>query len=179
MQHKDCYSCDYGKCGRSTDPFTRKDHYRDHLRDYHKEDLGRAKIAKDKTKISSNEAARLQEQWLEERVIFTNWWRCVRCLARMYVETNGWACSACKIPCESDRKARRQISPYTTASSDNYPCLQCSGTGVIENSSSNGYPEPCYMCDHQTTTQAQIEDTSTYYATESDSWATTDYDAGY
>ncbi|KUJ10164.1 uncharacterized protein LY89DRAFT_787791 [Mollisia scopiformis] len=37
------FRCDYSTCGRRSQPFTRKDHYRDHLRDYHKEDVGSAK----------------------------------------------------------------------------------------------------------------------------------------
>ncbi len=34
------FTCDYPKCDRSQNPFNRKDHYRNHLRDYHKEAIG-------------------------------------------------------------------------------------------------------------------------------------------
>jgi hypothetical protein len=35
--------CDYPRCARSHDSFTRKEHFRDHLKVYHKEGIGRAK----------------------------------------------------------------------------------------------------------------------------------------
>ena len=38
--NQDSFPCDYRNCPRAIEPFRRKDHYREHLRGYHKEDLG-------------------------------------------------------------------------------------------------------------------------------------------
>lgn len=97
---KDSFRCDYPKCGRYTDAFTRKDHYRDHLRDYHKEDLGCAKSQK---KLGRREWAAEQAAWLAERRVSCHWWRCVRCLERRQVQDDGWECRICKVSCEQDR----------------------------------------------------------------------------
>lgn len=97
---KDLFNCDYTKCGRYHDPFTRKDHYRDHLRDYHKEDLGSAKAQK---KQGRKDWAAEQAAWLAERKISSRWWRCVRCLERRQVLEDGWECPTCKTSCEQER----------------------------------------------------------------------------
>ncbi|KAF8865125.1 hypothetical protein BDZ45DRAFT_580891 [Acephala macrosclerotiorum] len=97
---KDSFRCDYPKCGRYSDPFTRKDHYRDHLRDYHKEDIG---CAKGEKKIARGQWAAVQKAWLAERKISSRWWRCARCLVRRQVTEDGWECSDCKVSCEQER----------------------------------------------------------------------------
>lgn len=107
-QKKDEFLCDYPKCARSKDPFSRKDHFRDHLRDYHKEDIGYAKINK-KDRYSEQEHDKLQRQWLEERSIRWHSWRCVRCLVKVDVRNQGWDCPKCKTPCEEDRVTVRQL----------------------------------------------------------------------
>lgn len=86
--------CDYARCSRAADPFSRKDHYRDHLRDYHKEDIGLMKTAKKKSP--------------EERRVYSDWWRCAKCLARVSVAVDGWECRACRVTCEPERVAARQ-----------------------------------------------------------------------
>src|SRR4051812_31455222 len=43
LEERKRFECDYRRCTSKTHPFGRKDHYRDHLRDYHKEDLGMAR----------------------------------------------------------------------------------------------------------------------------------------
>lgn len=97
---RDSFRCDYTRCGRSSEPFTRKDHYRDHLRDYHKEDLGCAKAQK---KRGGREWAAEQTAWLAERKVSPRWWRCARCLVRRQVQEDGWDCPNCKVSCEQDR----------------------------------------------------------------------------
>jgi hypothetical protein len=146
---KECYKCDYRKCGRSEDPFTRKDHYRGHLRDYHKEDLGRTKASASEKGMSSDKQLDLQKQWLDERFINPKWWRCMRCLARIDVEASGWDCFSCALPCESDRKERREKVHERDVVGDNYEgCLVCGGALWVENS----YKEwvPCNMCSRST-----------------------------
>jgi hypothetical protein len=49
QDEKDRFPCGYPKCKRATSTFTRKDHYRDHLRDSHKEDIVLAKDDKKAT----------------------------------------------------------------------------------------------------------------------------------
>lgn len=87
--------------------FSRKDHYRDHLKEYHKEDLGCAKKSKTGRQKS-------QESWLRERNISEKWWRCAKCLTRVYIKDDGWRCptKSCSQPCEPERrKARELLSP--------------------------------------------------------------------
>lgn len=101
---KDSYLCDYKKCERSgrtrdgqptTTAFHRKDHFRDHLRDFHKEDIPK-RGAKD-----SGSA------WLADRWIEPKWWRCSKCLMRIRVAAHGWECPECKVFCERDRQLVR------------------------------------------------------------------------
>ena len=96
---EDKWSCDYKKCIRSTtDPWTRKDHYRDHLRDYHKEDIPKEKGNEDK-------------QWWDDRKINPNYWRCKACLRTVDRQSEGWTCVMCNKECEEARvKARRQLT---------------------------------------------------------------------
>jgi hypothetical protein len=91
MRHMDSepksYSCDYRKCPRRETPFFRKDHFRDHLRDYHKEDLIGWSIN------------RTKDSW-ESRPLHAmprGWWRCGRCLAhRVIIATDGYSsCPGC------------------------------------------------------------------------------------
>lgn len=86
--------CDYSNCARSSDTFGRKDHYRDHLRDFHKEDMPRPK---DESKGT----------WKDERKISPRWYRCTKCLKRIIVKECGWTCSGCKLDCEDDRRKAR------------------------------------------------------------------------
>jgi hypothetical protein len=134
---KERYECDYPKCERATEPFTRKDHYRDHLRDYHKEDLGQAKRAKKEDRQKWEQA---QESWLAERNISANWWRCAKCLSRVRVDDR-WECSRCSGTCESERVARRQMkreergvhSYDATADLFQSNCTMCNGTLYVHN----------------------------------------------
>ncbi|KAG4033862.1 hypothetical protein MFRU_004g03600 [Monilinia fructicola] len=108
---KASFPCDYKPCIRSKDPFTRKDHYRDHLKDFHKEDVGTAKQPKNAKDSKKWQAT--QQAWLDERQVDPRWWRCRRCLQRVYVETQGYKCTTCNEDCAKDRievreKKRRQ-----------------------------------------------------------------------
>ncbi|CAP71664.1 uncharacterized protein PODANS_6_6250 [Podospora anserina S mat+] len=95
------YRCDYKKCLRHEAPFGRLDHLKEHLRDFHKEDL----ISRPK---------RQDAQWWESRApraVFNGWWRCNRCLVvRVDIETDGYTCPACGDPCESDRVRVREAA---------------------------------------------------------------------
>jgi hypothetical protein len=93
--------CDYHNCTRTTDPFTRKDHYRDHLRDFHKEDMPRP----NKGRKSPN-----QQIWKDERRISSRWWRCPKCLERRSVRDYGWKC--CGFECEEGRQQARMNGGY-------------------------------------------------------------------
>lgn len=103
---QDSFRCDYKKCSsdRHTKPFTRKDHYRDHLKDFHKEDIGACKGEKAaKTEEERRQWEQDQARWLEERQIDASHWRCARCLVKKHVRTDNWECMRCKLPCEEER----------------------------------------------------------------------------
>ncbi|CAP61735.1 uncharacterized protein PODANS_4_3030 [Podospora anserina S mat+] len=95
------YHCDYKKCPRHEAPFGRQDHFRDHLRDFHKEDLLRR-------------SKKEEWEWWESRApraVFNGWWRCNKCLVvRVDVETDGYTCPACGSSCESDRMRVREAA---------------------------------------------------------------------
>ncbi len=114
LSQKDSFPCDYEKCssGRRSDPFTRKDHYRDHLRDFHKEDIGAAKGEKS-AKTEKEKAIWKKEQtiWLAERRIYADNWRCAKCLVKKFIKDDGWHCQTCKTNCEQDRMEARLRLP--------------------------------------------------------------------
>ncbi|KAH6617261.1 hypothetical protein F5144DRAFT_499089 [Chaetomium tenue] len=93
------YLCDYPKCGRHITPFYRQDHFRDHLREYHREDLVRR-------------GSKGDEEWWSDRnpdALKNGWWRCTRCLVKVRHKKNGYSCPGCKTRCEKERQQYRQI----------------------------------------------------------------------
>ncbi|KAH7149177.1 hypothetical protein B0J13DRAFT_621067 [Dactylonectria estremocensis] len=92
---KDSYWCDYPRCTRYREPFHRRDHFRDHLREYHREDI-------------QKRGDTVDEDWLEGRYAPSTWWRCHRCLVRVYIARNGYECPGCKTSCEPKRKEKRR-----------------------------------------------------------------------
>ncbi|RYP56573.1 hypothetical protein DL771_011752 [Monosporascus sp. 5C6A] len=93
---KPSFPCDYTRCTRFTKPFIRADHYRDHCRDYHREDLFRRSPSKKET-----------NEWWADRIIHKKWWRCSKCLQRVYIQQHGFECHNCKTPCEPQRRKYR------------------------------------------------------------------------
>ncbi|CAH0058809.1 unnamed protein product [Clonostachys solani] len=93
-EERDAFPCDYKRCQRNTDPFRRRDHFRDHLRDYHKEDMEKRGVP-------------VTDEWLEGRNVPSDWWRCIKCLTRIYVESHGFECPGCKVPCHEKRREKR------------------------------------------------------------------------
>ncbi|KAL6864078.1 hypothetical protein J3F83DRAFT_187692 [Trichoderma novae-zelandiae] len=92
---KDSYHCDYTRCGRRRDPFHRRDHFRDHLRDFHKEDIEKRGVA-------------AKEDWFEGRNASHTWWRCTKCLKRIYISRQGYECPTCKTSLQAKRKEIRR-----------------------------------------------------------------------
>lgn len=93
---KETYVCDYSKCARRHEPFGRRDHFRDHLRDFHSEDI-------------CKRGSPIDESWLENRRMADGWWRCSKCLVRVRIDECDFTCPQCKSPCEESRqKARRR-----------------------------------------------------------------------
>ncbi|SPQ26635.1 eae1197e-011a-48e8-8355-605b1624e0aa [Thermothielavioides terrestris] len=91
------YLCDYKRCNRHADPFFRQDHFRDHLRVYHKEDLLRR-------------GSRGSREWWNSRsphALYGGWWRCSRCLVRVDQARHSFVCPSCGNPCESERQRYR------------------------------------------------------------------------
>ncbi|KAL5321925.1 hypothetical protein ACEPPN_009889 [Leptodophora sp. 'Broadleaf-Isolate-01'] len=114
-EDRDKFPCSYCPClsGRHQEPFTRKDHYRDHLRDFHQEDIGAAKGEKGaRTDKQKRDWARQQKKWLDSRKISANHWRCPKCLEKTWVAKHGWVCVGCNLQCEQERiDARLKLSP--------------------------------------------------------------------
>ncbi|KAK4143972.1 uncharacterized protein C8A04DRAFT_11853 [Dichotomopilus funicola] len=90
------YYCDYQDCSRCINPFFGKDHFRDHLRIYHREDVLRRPGGRggDRT-------------WWKTRapcVMLGGWWRCSWCLVRVEQARHQFVCHACGRACETERK---------------------------------------------------------------------------
>ena len=101
---KEHFACDYRRCPRAggeAASFGRKDHFRDHLRDFHREDL--PKRGGGSSSSAGDDLAR--------RNIDIRWWRCTKCLQRIYVDRQGWECPDCKMVCERDRRLARLPAP--------------------------------------------------------------------
>ncbi|CAK7211266.1 hypothetical protein SCUCBS95973_001054 [Sporothrix curviconia] len=115
---KEQFLCDYAECSRSSTPFHRKDHYREHLREYHFEDLlkrGSNAHRSTSPNMASASAAQdykkdkkqKQEEQLQNCKTDASWWRCARCLKRVSIAERGWTCPSCKGSIEEPRKAIR------------------------------------------------------------------------
>lgn len=91
------FNCDYPRCSRRKDPFYRLDHFRDHLREFHKEDI-------------EKRGGSVNEESLEDRRVSSTWWRCPKCLKRIYIDRNGYGCPNCKSTCQPKRKDARRRS---------------------------------------------------------------------
>lgn len=102
---KDNFLCDYPPC-KARGAFTRKDHFRDHLRDYHKEDLGSMKREKRGKPLDEKRWLKLQDAWIAERKIVATWWRCPKCLQRVHIAESGYNCQSCNHPCDGERADR-------------------------------------------------------------------------
>ncbi|KAG6026868.1 hypothetical protein E4U19_002366 [Claviceps sp. Clav32 group G5] len=72
------FKCDYPHCNRRKDPFHRLDHFRDHLREFHKENV-------------QKRGSKVDEGWLKKSLSLT-WWRCPKCLNRINIRLNGYRC---------------------------------------------------------------------------------------
>jgi DNA-directed RNA polymerase subunit RPC12/RpoP len=90
------FFCDHPKCLRATRSFSRLDHYRGHLRDFHKEDIEKSRHCK------------VDARWYATRRVTKSWWRCARCLRRVVVKTQGYECPECKTACSEFRQESRQ-----------------------------------------------------------------------
>ncbi|KAL9946538.1 hypothetical protein ACHAQF_005683 [Verticillium nonalfalfae] len=94
---RESWQCDHKKCARSEKGFGRLDHYRDHLRDYHKEDVCKRNSPVD-------------DEWLKSRTYHARWWRCSRCVIRVEVAKHpDHVCPKCKTGCEEQRKSARGL----------------------------------------------------------------------
>ncbi|KAK3906723.1 hypothetical protein C8A05DRAFT_40478 [Staphylotrichum tortipilum] len=91
------FQCDYKVCSRHANPFLRQDHFRDHLRVYHNEDILRRGNREDEVWWSTR----------ARRALHSGWWRCSRCLVRVVQRDNGWVCPGCGNRCEKERQEHR------------------------------------------------------------------------
>ncbi|KAK4229409.1 zinc finger protein AEBP2 [Podospora fimiseda] len=92
------FVCDYKRCGRHEIPFFRQDHFRDHLRDFHKEDLPKRSKKEDVSWWSGR----------SKSATANGWWRCNKCLiTRVSVRGNGFVCPTCGASCELERQKLR------------------------------------------------------------------------
>ena len=146
------FACDYSGCQRAKEGFTRKDHYRDHLRDYHRKDLGSAKgekSFKDKKMWSAK-----QNAWSAERKISPKWWRCARCLKKFHVGNDSLVCPCCKTAFESERrevreKMLKEANVAEQSTSLYAPVCSICGIAWIESSLVSGSWEACPNCQTQ------------------------------
>ncbi|PVH85262.1 hypothetical protein DL98DRAFT_55152 [Cadophora sp. DSE1049] len=172
---RDKHCCPYNPClnGRhlKKNSFTRKDHLRDHVRDFHQEDIGAAKGEKTaRTKEEKRQWQKEQEKWIASRKITPTHWTCTKCVVRMIVAEHGWHCTECNQPCEPERidmrlrlspssreeaqvemdgvggMVREEPQPQHKQHQGYLPCQACSGSGWVD----NGYGEwdPCPYCNY-------------------------------
>ena len=104
--------CDYERCPHKES--FRKDHCREHYREYHIEDLikrGKPKPKSSKVKRNQKKPETLDE-FLAARInnINLSWWRCSKCMQRGKVSADGYVCPNpdCKAACEPERVACRE-----------------------------------------------------------------------
>lgn len=101
--------CDYKKC-TYTEPF-RKDHCREHYREYHSEDLiKRGQPGRNSGLKHRKQSPEAVGEFLAALVmnVSLNWWRCSRCVQRVPVNSHGYTCPRCNLSCEPERVAWRE-----------------------------------------------------------------------
>jgi hypothetical protein len=162
-------NCDYKRCSH-TAPF-RKDHCREHYREYHTEDLikrGQPKPSKSKNSKKKPETV---EEFLAARInnLHLSWWRCSKCIQRVYVNSDEYTCPNCNLACELERvtcreneatrrgnEAKRKenarnpaknSSGFDSAQTDYVVtgCGQCENTWVPDKNDDSGWI-PCPRC---------------------------------
>lgn len=89
-ENKKQFYCDYQRCERHSKPFGRIDHFRDHYREFHREDLPR-------------QAGETREWWSDRKNVPKKWYRCVKCLEKNYIKDHGEQCAKCGSTCEPQR----------------------------------------------------------------------------
>jgi len=94
------FPCDYPRCDRNAKPFSRKDHYREHLREYHAEDLPRR-------------VGRTMRDGRVRARVTPAWFRCASCLQRVVIATDGFVCPGCNTSCGPEQMSARQAA-FTT-----------------------------------------------------------------
>ncbi|KAL2071683.1 hypothetical protein VTL71DRAFT_12918 [Oculimacula yallundae] len=115
-EDRDKFVCTYNPClnNRHLDEhaFSRKDHCRDHYKDYHMEDIGAARGQKEaKSEKEKHAWQKKQKAWLAARKISALHWRCAKCLTKVWVNKHGYTCSVCTSQCETDRVTARMNLP--------------------------------------------------------------------
>ncbi|TLD21474.1 hypothetical protein PspLS_09143 [Pyricularia sp. CBS 133598] len=91
------YHCGFRSCQRTgRDAIPRKDHCREHLRNYHKQDLYKR-------------GEKVGIEWLKECLIDKAYWYCNKCLTRNSTVdmSSAWRCIRCGTKCENERIAIR------------------------------------------------------------------------
>jgi hypothetical protein len=154
--------CDYKKCSHTA--LLRKDHCREHYREFHTEDLikrGQPKHSKPK---SNKKKPETNEEFLASRCqnLKLGWFRCSKCIQRVQINLNGYKCPTCNLACEpervtcreNERKRRKNASSPANSSSDfvsaemDYvvtSCLQCENTWLPDESDESLWI-PCPRC---------------------------------
>lgn len=89
------FYCDYAACPRRSDGFNRKDRFRLHLQETHKEDVNK-------------KGGKMEDSWLDSRKMSNKWWRCTKCLERVKIEEHGWECPRDQVKCEKRRREYRE-----------------------------------------------------------------------
>lgn len=128
--------CDYSVCpsSRHMNPFeTRKDHFREHYRDVHREDLVKRNISD----------PGILKKWFEDRQYNPKWFRCSKCLHKTKISKYGWVCDKCKTACEECRVKERErrfgghsvTAPRSAASTSGASLIY---RGLSENGQSSG-----------------------------------------
>ncbi|TLD09187.1 uncharacterized protein PgNI_07698 [Pyricularia grisea] len=93
----DVFHCGFRICQKAgRDAIPRKDHCREHLRNFHRQDLYKR-------------GEKVEMDWLRECLIDKAYWYCNKCLARNRTAdvSSAWRCSRCGNECEPERIAVR------------------------------------------------------------------------
>jgi hypothetical protein len=136
-------NCDYKRCPHK-EPF-RKDHCREHYREYHAEDLVKRGLPKhSKASKQGQKPLETVEQFLAARLKNLNlsWWRCSKCFERVQVDNHGYMCPKCNQPCEPVRVDWRERA----LASGKGPQV---GDSITESSSASfDYMTGCGQCEN-------------------------------
>jgi hypothetical protein len=137
--------CDYTKCPHKEG--FRKDHCREHYREYHAEDLIKRSQPKHSKPRRGHKKPETVEEFMASRLrnIEHSWWRCSKCVQRVKINDHGFTCPGCRVACEPERVEWRQKA-LKSGNNESSKTERGAGSTTGYTSGPSSYTKRCVQC---------------------------------